>query len=379
VRNWRTLSLDMERGRPDLALLGGVLALASFGVFMVYSSTKVALIDAGYDPAYYLKRQIIWVSAGFAIMLLGALLDYRRFELASTPAYCLGIAAILGVYVIGNRTLGATRWYKFGSVQIQPSEFMVLAVILALATFVARRPEGLTSFDLRRMLLLVGIPLVLIAAQPDLGTALVITFTTAVMFMMAGVPPRFIVLLTILGVLGAVFAVSFGILRSFQVARLVAFLHQNYTGTNQNMLDLIRQVVNGKSAIGAGGIWGVGPFQGLQTTLGYVPEQRTDFIFTAVGEQLGWIGSCILLSLMGFIAWRLFVIARDASGVLARMLVSGVFVFFSFSVFQNIGMTMGIMPVTGIPLPFMSYGGSSTLVFSIAMGTALSVSRRTGN
>ena len=370
---------ESDRGQIDLPLLAGVVALAIFGIFMIYSATKIALLDAGDDPAYYLKRQIMWVSFGFVVMFIVSKLDFRRYELVGMWSYGFGFAAVLGVYVFGSSALGATRWYAFGPVQIQPSEFMVLALILALATFIARRPEGLSAFDVRRMLLMVGIPLVTIAAQPDLGTAIIIALVATVMFLAAGVPPRFMVFLFLLGIVGVILAINVGVLQSFQINRLIAFLHQNYTGSNQKMLDLIRQVVNGKSAIGAGGLLGVGPFQGLQTTLGYVPEQRTDFIFTAVGEQLGWVGSVSLLVVLALVSWRLYVIARDSTNVFGRMLTIGIFVFFSFSVFQNIGMTMGIMPVAGIPLPLMSYGGSSAAVFSVAMGAALSVSRRRGN
>jgi rod shape determining protein RodA len=182
------------------------------------------------------------------------------------------------------------------------------------------------------------------------------------------------VLLLVIAVIGAVSATMLGLVQQYQVDRLVSFLHQN--SSDQNLQRLIYEVANAKSAIGAGGIFGAGPFQGLQTTLGYVPEQRTDFIFTAIGEQFGLIGSVGTVLLLSFCSWRIFEVARNAKDQLGRLLCVGVFIFFSFSCFENMGMTMGIMPVTGIPLPLLSYGGSSALVFFTCAGVVLSVSRR---
>jgi rod shape determining protein RodA len=161
------------------------------------------------------------------------------------------------------------------------------------------------------------------------------------------------------------------------VERFIAFFHQS--STNPKLQALIYEVNNAKSAIGAGGIHGSGLFRGMQTVLGYVPEQHTDFIFTAIGEQLGFIGSTLVILLLAFVGYRMFVIGRNAKDTMGRLICIGVFIFFAFSCFENIGMTMGIMPVTGIPLPLLSYGGSAALVFFAGGGAVLSVSRRTGN
>jgi rod shape determining protein RodA len=217
----------------------------------------------------------------------------------------------------------------------------------------------------------------IIAVQPDLGTAIIMTMIVAVMVVVAGVPPRMMAVMGVVGGVMASLSIYFGYLKPYQVARLVSFLNQN--SDDKNIADLIYHVNNAKNAIGAGGLFGTGLFGGLQTTLGYVPEQRTDFIFTAIGEQLGLIGSLGVLALITFVAYRLFVVSRDAKDQFGRLMVAGIFVFFSYSSFQNIGMTMGIMPVTGIPLPLISYGGTAAIVFSIAAGAALSVSRRRGS
>jgi rod shape determining protein RodA len=167
------------------------------------------------------------------------------------------------------------------------------------------------------------------------------------------------------------------VLHKYQIDRFISFINQN--SNDPRLAALIYEVKNAKVAIGSGGLHGAGFFQGLQTVLGYVPEQRTDFIFTAIGEQLGFVGSALIVTLLAWVAFRMFMIGRNAKDMMGRLLCIGVFVFFAFSCFENIGMTMGIMPVTGIPLPLLSYGGSSALVFFVAGGLVLSVSRRSVN
>lgn len=366
-----------QSGRVDTGLLVGFVALALLGDLMIFSATKTALEHAGYDPLYYLKRQTIWVSIGFVLMLLISRVDFRRFEIVATPFYVASVAGVAGVMFFGSEALGAQRWYDFGFVQIQPSEFAVLGLILAAATYAARRPEGLVKRDVVRLIMMSLLPMIIIAVQPDLGTAIIMTVIVAVMVVVAGVPPRMMAVMAFVGAIVAGLSIYFGYLKPYQVARLISFLNQN--SNDENIAALIYHVDNAKNAIGAGGLFGSGLFNGLQTTLGYVPEQRTDFIFTAIGEQLGLIGTLSVLALIAFVAYRLFVVSRDAKDQFGRLIVAGIFVFFAYSSFQNIGMTMGIMPVTGIPLPLLSYGGTAAIVFSIAAGVALSVSRRRGS
>jgi rod shape determining protein RodA len=361
----------------DVSLFAGLVALGAVGVAMIYSATRDALVNAGYNGHYYLERQGEFFVAGVVAMYLVSLIDYRRFEIVATPLYVLSLLALAGVFVAGQSALGAQRWYNLGFVQIQPSEFTVLAIILAIATFCARRPEGLTMYDVMRLLVMAAVPLALIVKQPDLGTSTIIVLCVAAMMVVAGVPPRFMTFLAIAGSIGLIAATYLDLLKKYQVDRFVSFLHQN--STNPALQALIYEVNNAKSAIGSGGIHGAGLFQGLQTVLGYVPEQRTDFIFTAIGEQLGFIGSTFIVLLLGFVAFRIFMIGRNAKDAMGRLMCLGIFIFFAFSCFENIGMTMGIMPVTGIPLPLLSYGGSAELVFFVAGGVVLSVSRRSAN
>lgn len=366
------------RGREsmDRSLFAGLVVLGLVGVLMIYSATRTALVNAGYNPHYYLERQGIFVVAGIVVMYAISRVDYRRLEILATPLYVISLFALAGVFVAGQSALGAQRWYNLGFIQVQPSEFTVLVLILTVATYTQRRADGLTMYDVVRILVMGGTPLMLIVLQPDLGTAIIIVLVVASMMVIAGVPPRFMTFLAIIGSVGVAGAVYFDLLHKYQVDRFVSFLNQN--STNPALAPLIYEVSNAKSAIGSGGLYGAGLFQGLQTVLGYVPEQRTDFIFTAIGEQLGFIGSVLIVLLLAFVAFRMFRIGRTAKDTMGRVLGLGVFIFFAFSCFENIGMTMGIMPVTGIPLPLLSYGGSAVLVFYTAGGLVLSVSRRRG-
>jgi rod shape determining protein RodA len=363
--------------RLDLGLACGLIALGVTGVVMIYSATRQGLIEAGDNPHYYLERQAFFVGLGIVVMYVVSLIDYRRLDIVTTPFYVAGLLALVGVYFVGQTALGAQRWYSIGILQIQPSEFTVLILILAIATFCQRRPDGLTMYDVARLLVMSAAPLVLIVLQPDLGTSIIIVLTVAAMLVVAGVPPRLMTLLAILGSIGIVIAFYLDLVQRYAIDRFSAFLHQN--STSPYWAKYIYNVDNAKNAIGSGGLHGAGLFNGLQTNLGYVPEQHTDFIFTAIGEQVGFIGSLLILLLLAFVAFRLFRIGRLAKDTMGRLICIGVFVFFAFSCFENIGMTMGIMPVTGIPLPLLSYGGSAALVFFAAGGLVLSISRRSGN
>jgi rod shape determining protein RodA len=221
-----------------------------------------------------------------------------------------------------------------------------------------------------------GIPIVLVLLQPDLGTAIIMIIVLLVMLAVAGLPIRILVMLLVATVLVALVAIDGGFLHHYQVARLTTFLNPNTHSNNPYVQSTIYNTQQAKIAIGSGGLFGSGIGHGVQTNLGYVPEQQTDFIFTAVAEQLGFVGSVGLLSLLGVIAWRVLHAAVVSRDIFGRLICAGLFTFIAFSVFQNAGMTMGIMPITGIPLPFVSYGGTAVLVFFAAVGLALSVGAR---
>ena len=360
----------------DWVLAGATLFVSAVGVVMVYTATRGLLLTQGDDPHYFLKRQALFAVLGVGAMVVMTLIDYRRLEHVGNAIYGLTVLALLAVLVpgVGSHAQGSTRWFSVGFLQIQPSEFAVLGLVIAVATYCSRRTEGLTWRDVARVLVLGGVPIVLVMAQPDLGTAVIMTLTLLVMLAVAGLPGRILVMLVLGAAAVVVVALAGGVLHHYQIARLTSFLHQD--SSNPQQQDAVYNLQQAKNAIGSGGMWGTGLLHGSQTNLGYVPEQQTDFIFTAVGEQVGFVGSTLLLGLLGVIGWRILRAAQLARDAFGRLLCAGLFTFFAYSVFQNAGMTMGIMPITGIPLPFISYGGSAMLCFFGAVGIALSVYAR---
>ena len=372
-----TGSSTKRGGEFDWMLALATVVLVVFGSIMIYTATKSGLAVAGLDGSYFLKRQMVFVVLGTVVMLVVSRLDYRRAEQVATAFYVVLLVLLaLVLSPFGSNALGAQRWFAIGPLLIQPSEFAVIALILAVSTYCSRRPEGLTLRDVSRLLLMAAVPMGLIMLQPDLGTAIIMAITLLVMLAVAGIPGRILLLLLLGAALITVVAITGGFLSSYQVHRLTSFLNQN--SDNPSLQQAIYNVKQAKIAIGSGGFWGAGIGHGAQTNLGYVPEQQTDFIFTAVGEQLGFLGSTLVIAALGFVGFRMLRAAMTAKETLGRVLCAGVFAFFSFSVFQNAGMTMGIMPVTGIPLPFLSYGGSAALVFFLATGIVLSVEARRG-
>ena len=361
----------------DLILLVATLMVSAIGVVMVYTATRGSLLAQGDDPKTFLKKQGLFVVLGVITMVVVALIDYRRLESVANALYWLIVLALLGVFVVGSSAQGAARWFSIGPLQLQPSEFAVLALILAVATYCARRDEeGLAWRDVFRLLIMAGIPIVLVLIQPDLGTAMIMVIVLLVMLAVAGLPIRILVMLLIATVLVALVAIEGGFLHHYQIARLTTFLNPSAHSNNPYVQSTIYNTQQAKIAIGSGGLFGSGIGHGAQTNLGYVPEQQTDFIFTAVAEQLGFVGSVGVLALLGVIAWRILHAAVVSRDIFGRLICAGLFGFIAFSVFQNAGMTMGIMPITGIPLPFVSYGGTAVLVFFGAVGLALSVGAR---
>ena len=360
--------------RADVTLALTTLVVAVIGVVMVYSATRSKLLLAGLSPHYYLNHQAAYVVAGAAVMLVLAVLDYRWLEHASVVLYVGFLLALLAMFTpIGSRRLGATRWLQLGPVQIQPSAFGTLVLIVIVATFCARRPEGLNRQDLLKVLGLAVLPILLVVRQPDLGSGIVMCVVLLAMLVVAGIPNRYLVLLVLGAVVGAFAIVHLGLLKPYQVQRLTGFLNQskNAQGTGYNLQQSV-------AAIGSGGPFGKGLFHGPQTNLSYVPSQPTDFIFSAVGEQLGFAGAATVLLLLGILCWRVLRAAHLARDPFGRLLATGAFTLIAFSAFENAGMSMGIMPIAGIPLPFLSYGGSATIAFFCAVGIALSVHLRRG-
>ena len=356
--------------RFDVVLVGCSVLLGMIGVVTVYTATKGKLALLGEDPRYFLKRQAVFLVIGVVVMVAMALFDYRRLEQISTVLY-LGILLALVAVLATPSQHGAQRWFPLGPIQLQPSEFATVVLIIAIATYCFRRPEGLVFRDLVRMVLMAGLPMVLVFKQPDLGTAIVMSVILLVMLAVAGMPGRYLLALIGAAVLLVLFAVNVGLLQKYQIDRLTSFISPN--GASQAATYNVAQA---KEAIAHGGVFGQGVLHGALTNLAYVPEQQTDFIFSAVGEQVGFVGASVLLAIYGVVAWRVLRAAQLARDSMGRLLCTGIFALLVFSVFENVGMNMGIMPVTGIPLPFISYGGSAMIVFFATIGITASVNAR---
>ncbi len=354
----------------DLIMLGSIVAISIIGTLMVFSATR------GTDPDNIqtgtLQRHLVFLLTGGTAMALVSMVDYRRFRDWALIAY-IGVCALLfGVISpLGTEVNGAQAWFQIGGFQLQPSELSKVAVILVLASLGAQFSGDI---DLRRLALLLavpGFPLMLIMVQPDPGTAMVLVAITMGVLLVSGVRAKHIAALTLLGLSALVFVLNSGLLEDYQKNRLTVFLNPG-AGLREEAYNLNQS----KIAIGSGGVLGKGIFQGTQTQLDIVPEQHTDFIFTAVGEELGFLGAATLLVLFGILCWRIWRIAQLSRDQLGLLLCVGVLSMIVFQMFQNAGMTMGIMPITGIPLPLVSHGGSSTIALFAGLGLVQNVHMR---
>jgi rod shape determining protein RodA len=356
----------------DLTLVLSTLGVAGIGLLMVYSSTRQKQANAGLDPAYFLKRQAIYLVVGLAAMAVVALVDYRRIRDFTPVLYVGGLLTLLLVISpLGTSRRGTQAWFQIGSYQFEPSEVAKLVFVLALAAVCAGYRGELDTGGLLTALAIAFVPMALIYVQPDLGTDMVFAAVLMAVLLVAGAKPRHVAVLSLLGLTAVVAVVQLGMLKEYQRDRLTAFLDPQ--ADSQRTSYNLRQ---SQIAIAAGGIAGRGLFQGTQTNLSFVPEQHTDFIFTALGEELGFLGGVSLLGFFGVMLWRSWraaVLARDQFG---RLLCVGVLAMLVFQIFENVGMTMGITPITGIPLPFMSFGGSAMIASFIGVGLVLNVHMR---
>lgn len=358
---------ERRRNTPDRVLFITTLALSMLGLLMIYSATRVGLERDNLPASFSMERQMIFVAAGLILFVALSFVDYRELGQLAHVIY-LGVIALLGLVFLFPAVKGAQRWFDLGYFQLQPSEFSKTACIIALAAVLGRPQVKLRWGRIGQALAVMAVPGILIFLQPDLGTMLVFAFLTIVMLFGAGISGRQILVLSGLGVGLLVAVVQLGVLRDYQVDRIRVLMDPTIdpTGIGWNL----RQ---SKLAVGSGQLTGKGLFQGQQTNFQYVPEQGTDFIFTAVGEQLGFVGGILVIAAFLVLVWRLLVIAANARDRFGALVALGIAAMFVFHVFVNIGMTIGIMPVTGLPLPFLSAGGSSFLNFSIALGIANSI------
>ena len=349
----------------DWILVTATLAVAALGIVMVYSATK-GTEDS--PTTYFLQRQALFVILGIGLMAAVAAFDYRRLRDWAIPIAGVALILLFGVLTpLGTESKGIQAWYEFAGFQLQPAELGKLALIIGLAAFLTLEKQDIDGKRLAIILGVSAVPMALIMLQPDLGTVLVFGITSLAIVFVAGARPRHFAVLLLIGIIGTVGILNSNVLDEYQQNRLTTFANPDAAGEEGYNQQQSQQ------AIGAGQISGQGLFKGTQTGLGFVPEQHTDFIFTVVGEELGLIGGSVLLGLLTIILWRVWRTAQLARDEFGMLVCVGVLAMLTFQMFENIGMAMGIMPVTGIPLPFMSYGGSSILTAFAAIGLVLNV------
>jgi rod shape determining protein RodA len=352
--------------KPDLVLVLTYLALSAVGLLMIYSATAPGLEAAGKDPAAELRSQAIFVVIGFIIFAVMSTVDLVELKGFTGPIYLASLVPLVLVLTgLGESEGLAQRWIQLGPIQFQPSELAKIAVILMVASLLSNAEVPLKWDTVARVLVVVGIPALLIFAQPDLGTTLVFAFVVLVMLFVGGATMRQLGFLFVATVIGTVGIFQLGFIKAYQLTRLTAFIDPE-----SHSLDATYNQVQSEIAIGSGGLVGKGLFEGSQTNLQFVPVQSSDFIFTAVGEQFGFIGSVIIIALFGVLLFRLLMIATSARSRFAFLVTIGIAAMLAFHIFVNIGMTIRIMPVTGLPLPFMSAGGTVFVALSASLGLA---------
>ena len=361
----------LERRRPDYLLLASTIALLVLGTLMVYSASFVVAHNEFNDDAYFLIRQLMWIAAGSVGLLIAAAVDYRRWRALSLPIMFLCIAMLVLVLVpgIGSSSYGAVRWIKLGPLQIQPSEIAKLAMTLYLADWLARR--GRIVSELRKGLLpfavIVGIIAALVAVQPDLGTTAIIIAVAGCLFFVGGANLLHIAVVGASGIgVGLLYLAH---LSGYQLERIRAFLDpwSDIQGSGWH-------TAQGLIALGSGGLFGSGLGNSLQKYY-WVPNAHTDAIFAIIGEELGLIGCVGVLALFAVVAWRGFLIAWRGPDLFARLFATGLTCMLTIQTLVNIAVVTNSLPYTGVTLPLVSFGGSSTVISLVAVGLLLNISR----
>lgn len=354
----------------DWVLLAAIILLGLFGLVMVAASTNPG--DASWTDiisSRHVSRQALFLAVAVACIVGLSFLDYNEWRRFLVPIYVFNFLLLLLVLVRGQEgLLGAQRWIQLGFFTLQPSELAKVVIILTLAIIMSKENRSLESWlDLAVPLAHVGLPMALIFLQPDLGTSLVFIAITGGILFVAGLRWLHLGVLSLAGAIGGVLAFFYAF-KPYQQNRLIIFLDPW-----QDLHSGGWQIIQSKVAVGSGQFWGRGLFQGTQNQLNFLPEKHTDFIFSVVGEELGFVGAAALLVFYLFVIWRVFKIGVEAKDMLGRYICVGVASMLLFQLVVNVGMTISIMPVTGLPLPLISYGGSSLLATAIALGLVLSV------
>jgi rod shape determining protein RodA len=361
----------------DPVLSFAVVALLIIGTVLVYAATRNWFAAAGEDPQYYLKRHGINVVIGIALAMGMTFIDYRVLRAYTPFVWGAGVLGLIAVLIpgIGSTINGAKAWIVLpGGFSLQPAELAKITIIIGMSMILTERTHGqeaVRNKDILQALAVAAIPVLLIVAQPDMGTILIISAIVVTIIATSGAQARWVAGLMVLAFIGGFIAVKAGVVNDYQLQRL-----QSFVNPNADMQGTGYQLRQARITVGSGGLFGTGLFEGPQTNGRFVPEQQTDFIFTVAGEQTGFLGSSIILLLLVTVMMRGFSIARRTTDPFGRLVAVGVVAWFAFQTFENIGMTLGLMPMTGVPLPFLSYGGSSMFANMIGIGLLQNVHAR---
>ncbi|MEJ6760840.1 MAG: rod shape-determining protein RodA [Candidatus Planktophila sp.] len=353
----------------DPILSAAVGALLIIGTLLVYAATRDWYSANDLDPQYYLKRHVINIIIGLVLAWGTTIIDYRLLRAYTPFIWAAGVCGLLLVLIpgVGSEVNGAKAWIPLpGGFQIQPAEIAKISIIIGISMLLAERNHNSdepSNQDVLKALAIAALPILLILVQPDMGTVFIISASVVTILAVSGAPTRWVVGLLLLALIGGFVATQTGVISDYQIKRLQSFVDPN--ADSQGAGYQLRQA---RITVGSGGFLGTGLFNGPQTNGRFVPEQQTDFIFTVAGEELGFLGSGFIILLYLIILMRAFGIARRSTDPYGTLVCTGVIAWFAFQAFENIGMTLGLMPMTGVPLPFMSYGGSSMFATLIGFG-----------
>jgi rod shape determining protein RodA len=359
----------------DWVLMAAVIAQSIIGMFVVFSTTHLRLIDQNFDPYVYTQRQVVFVIVAAAAMAIVMALGHEWFRAQATLLYG-GILLLLVLVLVGGAVTGGARLaFDLGPVSLQPAEFAKPIVLVLIAGYIAdAQPDSLDWHHFVMSLYIVLVPAGLMLLQPDLGSASVVIAGVAGMMYVANAKRRYLALVFGLSVVTVVASIlAFPRLR-YQLRRFDAWLNQD--SFREDLQNIVLQVRFAKRAVSTGGFFGKGYLEGPLTNGKYIPVQFTDFPFSAIGEQFGMLGGGVVIALFVVMLWRIFRIARMSRNRYGLLLATGVFTMLTFQIFQNIGMTLGLTPVSGLPLPFISYGGSHLLSSAILIGLVQSIHMR---
>ncbi|MFJ8665334.1 rod shape-determining protein RodA [Streptomyces sp. NPDC093600] len=371
----RLTARDSVLRRLDWPILLSSLALSLLGALLVWSATRNRTELNQGDPEYFLWRHLLNTGIGLVLMLGTVWLGHRALRGAVPVLYGISLLLILAVLTpLGATINGAHAWIVIGGgFSLQPSEFVKITIILIMAVLLAAKVDAGDQIHpdhgtVAKALVLAALPMGIVMLMPDLGSVMVMVVIVLGVLLASGASNRWVFGLIAAGVTGALLVAALGVLDEYQINRFAAFANPELdpagVGYNTNQARI---------AIGSGGLYGAGLFNGHQTSGQFVPEQQTDFIFTVAGEELGFLGAGLILALLGLILWRACRIARETTELYGTIVAAGIIAWFAFQSFENIGMTLGIMPVAGLPLPFVSYGGSSMFAVWVAIGLLQSI------